>query len=557
LLPQAAMAQSAGQVDRDAQRILEQQQQQARERAEQFEQSRSRPPTGDTIEAQTAPVADNGSCVAVREVRLAGASRYGAETFADVLGTLRGDCVTIGAIDGVLRAMTDRYVHDGFVTSRAVVGPQDLKSGILTITVIEGRLGGLKDKGSGKHYGRGEIAAAFPARAGDRLNLRALEQGVDQLGRMAKGDPKIDIAPGETPGTSIVLVTRQPLSRWIRPSVSINNEGAASTGRWQTTKSLDMDSLLGLADSWSLYHQGAASDDGERRNLAYGGFVSVPRGWWTLSLSSGFSSYRSVLSGNGLRFATHGRTYTGSATLERMVFRDGKTKLSLNGGLALLDTRNFVQGIALQSSSYRIVTGTLGARWQRRLAKTQLSLSGSYDQGLGLLDAHTVDTGPGGATGRYHRVTLDAAAQTPLALGPSRLTNMLVLRGQWGFDNLFPANRFSLGGSSTVRGFRDDGISGRTGASLREQLGFGIVDVLKAQPHLATSLSGYLAYDVGGIRPVEGDPFERGLLQSMSAGLTARSRHLQAELTVAVPVTAPAWVRHPKALFSSSIRILL
>lgn len=493
----------------------------------------------------------------VRDVRLVGADHYRPDEFLDVLQPLRGPCTGIAAIDTALRAITDRYVHDGFVTSRAAVGPQDLNLGVLTITMIEGRVGDIKGAPGSRRYGAGEIAAAFPTRGGDRLNLRALEQGVDQLARLAKGDPKIDIAPGETPGTSIVLINRQPLARWIRPSVVFNNEGAASTGRWQVAKSLDIDSLFGVADTWSLYHQGAASGDGERRNLAYGGFASIPNGWWTVSLSSGFSSYRSVLEGNGLRFATHGRTYTGSATVDRMVFRDAKTKLSLSAGLALLDTRNFVQGIRLQTSTYRIVSGTVNARWQRYLARTQVSLSGGYDQGLGLLGAHTVDTGPDGATGRFHRLTMDVAAQTPFTIGESRLTNLLALRGQWGFDDVFPADRFSVGGSSTVRGFRDDGISGRTGASLREQLSLGIADLLRARPAIATSLSGYLAYDVGGIRPAEGDRFERGLLQSVSVGLMARNRHLEAGVTLAVPVTAPAWVGHPAALFSSSIRILL
>ncbi|WP_184505062.1 ShlB/FhaC/HecB family hemolysin secretion/activation protein [Sphingomonas endophytica] len=557
LLSQGAAAQSAGQVDREAQRILEQQQQQARERAEQFDKSRTRPPSGEDAQAPIAAGLRGSGCVVVREVRLSGGNHYPADSFADVVAPLRGDCVGTDAIDAALRAITDRYVRDGFVTTRAMVGPQDLKSGVLTITVIEGRIGGIEGAGSGKHYGAGEIAAAFPNRAGDRLNLRALEQGVDQLARMAKGDPKIDIAPGTAPGTSTVLIARQPLSRWLRPAVLINNEGAASTGRWQASASLDADSLLGIADSWSFYYQGNPSKGRERRNSAYGGFASLPRGWWTLSLSTGYSAYHSVLSGNGLRFATRGRTATGSATLDRMMFRDARNKLALSAGLSLLDTRNFIQGIALRTSSYRIVSGLAGVRWQRRLGKTQLSLSGGYDQGLGLLGAHTVDTGPGGATGRYHRITFDAATQTPLAIGRSRLINALVLRGQAAFDNVFPANRLSLGGSSTVRGFRDDGISGRTGVALREQLGFGIVDLARAQPELATSLSGYLAYDAGAIRPVRDDHFERGLLQSGSAGLMMRSRHVQAEVAAAIPVTAPAWVRHPKALFSTSIRILL
>lgn len=555
-IPLPVVAQAA-QIDREAQRIQEQQQQQARDRAEQFDRSQSRAPTGKEVRSPDTAGPDGGGCAAIKSVRLVGASRYPLKSFSAILDPLRGSCVGIAAIDAGLRAITDRYVHDGFVTTRAFVGPQDLKSGALTITVIEGQVGGFKGAGDGRSYGTGEMEAAFPARPGDRLNLRALEQGVDQLARLAKGDPKIDIAPGDVPGTSLVLVDRQPLSRWIRPSITINDQGAANTGRWQASAGLEIDSLLGVADSWSLYYQGNASPDRERRAYAYGGFLSLPQGWWTVSMSAGASGYRSVLEGNGLRFTASGRTLTGSATLDRMVFRDAQTKLSLSAGLSLLDTRNLVHGITLRSGSYRIVTGDVGIRWQRRVAKTQLSVSGSYDQGLGALGAHTVDTGPGGATGRFHRLRLDTMAQTPFEIGKSRMTNVFVLRGQWSLDNVFPADRFSLGGPSTVRGFRDDGISGRTGIAFRDQLGIGLIDLGKAYPELATAVSAYLAYDVGAIRPVRGDPFERGSLQSLSAGLMARGRHVQAEFTLAVPLSAPVWVRHSPTLFSTNIRITL
>lgn len=561
-LPVPALAQSVpgivpGQVDREAQRILEQQQQQARERADTFRDARDRPPSGEEIAPEPQAPSGPGGCAPIQAVRIVGMTRYRETDFAPDIAALRGACTSIAAIDAALRAITNRYVRDGLVTSRAFVGPQDLKAGTLTITVIEGRVGAVRSAPGPSLYGSQEIAASFPVGKDALLNLRALEQGVDQLARMAKGDPRIDIAPGDVPGTSTVLVKRGPQARWLRPSLAFNNDGPASTGRWQGTASIDADSLLGIADAWSFYYQRDASADRARGSHAYGGFVSLPRGWWTLSLSAGASAYHSVLAGNGLAFATRGRSWNASVLLDRMVHRDAKTKLSLWGGLALSDTQNFIQGIQLRTGSYRIVTARAGARWQRRVGRTQVTASLGYDRGLGILGAHTVDTGPGGATGRFSLIGIEAGAQTPLALGPTRLTNTLLVRGQWGFEALFPAGRFSLGGPSTVRGFRDDGISGRSGIALREQLGFGIVDLARATPGLTTRLSGFLAYDVGAIRAVASDPFERGVLQSMSAGLRAQGRHAQGEVSVSVPLSAPAWVRHPAALVSATMRILL
>lgn len=554
--PPAAFAQSLpGDLGRDAQRIQEEQAQQSRERAEQFEQSRERPPSGEDVEPESTPAADGGGCAGIREVRLTGITRYKAEDFGADLERVKGSCVKIGAIDDALRAITNRYIGDGYVTSRAFVGPQDLGTGVLVITVIEGRLGAVQGDGA-KSYGAGELSSAFPSVRGKILNLRALEQGVDQLARMAKADPSIDIAPGDLAGTSTVLVKRRPLARWLRPSLAFNNEGSASTGRWQGTASLDIDSLFGLADVWSFYYQRGVDDHPLRGNRAYGGFVSLPHGWWTMSISVGASAYNSVLQGNGMSFATRGESWNASATLDRMIYRDARTKLSVSAGLAVIDTKNFIQGIELRTGSYRMVTGRIAARWQKRVGRSVVALSGGYDRGLSILGAHAVDTGPGGATGKFNLIGMDMSLQTPFAIGPTKLTNTVIVRGQWGFDNLFPAQRFSLGGSSTVRGFRDDGISGRSGVALREQVSFGIVDLARNKPALATSVSGFLAYDMGAIRAVSADPFERGLLQSMSTGLRVQGQHVQAEVAVSVPISAPKFVRHA-ALVSATIRIVL
>lgn len=558
VVAQGASAQSTpGSLDRDAQRIQDNQAQQARERAQQFDARQQRPPSGTQPELGTTPQGtDSEGCAAIHAVIIAGMTRYSEGDFAAELAQLKGDCINVGAINTALRAITNRYVADGFVTSRAFVGPQNLKDGNLTITVIEGSISGVKGKGT-KPYHPQELAAAFPAHKGDTLNLRALEQGVDQLARLAGGDPSIDVAPGDAPGSSAVLVQRKPQAPWLRPALAINNDGAASTGRLTGTATLDADSLLGLADLWSLYYSQNLGNNPTQGNHAWGGFVSLPHGWWTLSLSGGGSDYHSVLTGNGLSFVSNGKSWNAGATLNRLMHRDAHTKLSLSLGLALLDTSNFIQGIRLRTGSYRIVSARMDTHWQHRSGASLISVNLGFVRGLGILGAYAANTGPGGPTSRFSLISGDAAWQSRFAVGSTRFTNAVTLRGQWGFDNIFPAERFSLGGTSTVRGFRDDGISGRTGFAFREQLGFGIVDLARTDPRLATTISGFLAYDLGGIRPNAYSSYEHGLMQSGTIGVRAQNRHVQADLALSLPITAPSWVGHKGSEIYASLRIVL
>lgn len=556
----SAFAQDTSAINRGAERILEQQQERARERADTFERSRERAPGGEEIRKEAAPaemVADS-QCLPIQELQVLGITQYNQAIFADALKPLTGPCVSVSAINGALRAITNRYIGDGFITSRALINKQSLKDGMLTITVVEGRVSNIKPNGDDKKaYGKGELATAFPQAKGKILNLRAIEQGADQLARMSKASPSIDIAPGTEPGTSDVLVKRNPASRWLRSTLILDNDGYQRTGQRQGTAIVDADSVLGVGDVWSLYFQQSDSGQSNRLARAFGGFVSLPHGWWTLSLSAGRYNYRSVLEGDGFTASTSGRTWNTSASLDRMIFRDAKNTLVLSGGLAMTDTTNFIETVRLESSSYRIVSAKFGARWQRRIGESQLRVSGSYDRGLDVLGAHTFNTGKGGATGKFNLFEADAILVSPFSIGPTKLSNTLIVRGQWSLDNLFASQRLSIGGPSTVRGFNDDGLSGRSGFSLREQINVGILQTAAKSPVLRTSVTGFLGYDIGAIKAQENDPFERGVIHSAVAGLRAQSRHLFGEVGLAVPISFPSFVRAPDTRVSASIRLMM
>ncbi|MGX4731392.1 POTRA domain-containing protein, partial [Pseudomonas corrugata] len=76
----------------------------------------------------------------------------------------------------------DHYIEKGLVTSRAYLPQQDLSSGHLQVLVVEGRLEGLKGAENSQLSAR-ELAMAFPGKTGDLVNLREIEQMVDQLNR--------------------------------------------------------------------------------------------------------------------------------------------------------------------------------------------------------------------------------------------------------------------------------------------------------------------------------------------------------------------------------------
>ncbi|MGY2263443.1 POTRA domain-containing protein, partial [Pseudomonas sp. SDO55104_S430] len=123
---------------------------------------------------------------------------------------------------------------------------QDLSGGHLQVLVVEGRLEALKSAPDSQLSER-ELAMAFPGKAGDLVNLREIEQLVDQLNRLPSNQAKMELAPGKNVGGSEVLVTNSPQKPW-RVGLSRSNDGQRSTGEQQWGTTFDWDSPLGLAD---------------------------------------------------------------------------------------------------------------------------------------------------------------------------------------------------------------------------------------------------------------------------------------------------------------------
>ncbi len=554
------MAQSGGgsspldQVTREAERIQEREAERLRTREQEFRDAQTTPPSGEEVRPEQTIDLQGAQCVALKTVSITGLTLYKRDAFAKELDSLLGPCTGIDAINKVLRAITNRYILDGYVTSRAIVGPQDLQDGSLEIVVFEGVLTKIKAEKDG--FSARTLDMAFPGLEGDILNLRALEQGVDQLSRLPSVEPNIDIVPGIEQGSSDVVVTRKVLGPRFRPSVVFSNDGSLSTGRVQANIGEDFDNLLGLADYWSLYATRSVENAAFKGSHAFGGSLSVPYGFWTVSVSGGRSEYESVLQGNEQSFLSTGRSWNGSAILDRMLYRNAKTKISVSATLALSDSENRIQGIRLSTSSYRLVTGAIDWRVQHRLGKGLLSGGVGFTRGLNGLGANAADTGPGGPRLQFRVVDANLGYQQQIDMLGIPTNYSATVRAQTALDPVFSSNRFSLGGSSTVRGFRDDGISGRHGAFMRQQIEFPLLALLgkKEKWQMVTT---FVGYDAGGIIRRENDRFERGFLQSSTLGVRIRHKNIQAELSASAPFSAPSFVDRKRVELAASLRFSL
>lgn len=547
------LAQATPEAERRAAEIQTRQEQRERLRQEQLLDRQRPEPSGSTIEMPTPAATRSDACTTIRSIEFASMTRYPAARFAPEIAAATGSCVRLEAINALLRAVTNAYVADGHVTSRAVVGPQDLRDGTLRVTVIEGELEAVEPAPGGPN--RRSLAAAFPGLAGEILNLRDIEQGLDQLNRLASNDATIDIQPGRTEGTSRLVVANRRKDDRVRVELAADNSGQAATGRYQSTLSLEADNLLGTADFWSVYYSRDAMQRRARGTEGLGGFVSQPYGPATLSVSGGLYRYDSVIQGQNQRFASGGESWNLLVNLDRLLLRDAETKLVASASLRLTDTENSIRGIRLRTSSYRLVTAGLSGQLQQRVGQGLASLSLGVRRGIDALGANAAAAGPGGPRLEFTKLSATAAYQRRLTVRERDIFYAGQLVAQATDRPVFPAERFGLGGPGTVRGFLEDGLSGDNGFFTRHQLSRNLLEAGAAPGGWpATRLAGFVGYDAGLIIRDKRDRFERGMLHGVAGGLMLDCGRLSAELTLAAPIAAPSFVDADPVELTGSVR---
>ncbi|WP_421548852.1 ShlB/FhaC/HecB family hemolysin secretion/activation protein [Pseudomonas sp. QD4] len=536
---QAAPVQTPG--DRDL--IRDRQQQLLQEQQKRLEELQQLP--GKSLPPAPTEKADEQRCFTIKTVVLDGAEHLSSGDRDRLLAPYRNQCLSVGQINTLLKAITHHYLERGYVTTRAYLPAQDLSTGELKIVVVEGRLESLDSSALASSR---ELAMTFPGQVGDVLNLRELEQLVDQLTRLPSRQAELELAPGDEVGGSRVGLKGERLKPW-RVSATRNNDGDKTTGEQQMGVGLDWDSPLGLADQLSLRANQDAVSDRWRHSDNQSLYYSLPWGWWTLSYSYSQSYYRTRNDDAGFAFEFDGVSKSQQLRAERVLHRDNLSKTGMSLGLSQLHTRNYIDDNFIDVSSNRITETQLGFNHGRRIGSAFVNADIGWQQGIGALDAQ----GSGHPRGsepvaRYNKYTLTLSYLQPFRLWDENFSFDSLATGQRSEDVLFSPQRISLGGVSSVRGFQDQSLSGDSGGYWRNQLRWRRAVTWQPLLPFVHEYGAALAYDVGVIKGGRYNPDAKGRMTGNALEFNARGQYLAASVSFARSLERPGLIEkreHP------------
>lgn len=481
-------------------------------------------------------------CFPIRDITLKGADSLPAADRERLLKPYVGQCLGVSQLNELLKAITDYYIDKGRVTSRAYLPQQDLSSGHLQVLVVEGKLEGLKGA-QGSSVTDRELAMAFPGKVGAALNLREVEQLVDQLNRLPSKQAQMELTPGTQVGGSDVVVKNTLQKPW-RASLSRNNDGQKSTGEQQWGAGLEWDSPLGLADQLVLRGGHDAVSDHQKTSKNSMLYYNVPWGWWNFSYTYNESDYRTFGVTNDYKFKQNGDNQNHQLRAERVVHRDDVSKTSLNVGVAHLRTNNYILDTRTTSSSNRLSELQLGINHGRRIGSGFVNVDLGMQNGIGLLDAQAQDerddAGNRQPNARYRKYTATVSFLQPFTLWGESFSFSSLATGQRSEDILFSPQRISLGGSASVRGFKDQQLSGDSGGYWRNDVRWARPVTLDWLRPAFAEYGASVGYDQGVISHGRYNDDVHGRVSSNSLELFARGKHVSTSVTFAHSLERPA-----------------
>jgi hemolysin activation/secretion protein len=469
--------------------FIEEQRQQERERALRERQERSvdaRLPSGAKPAIARLPQAE-APCSRIDALSLAGER---ADEFQWLLSSAAGEqsddnpigrCLGTQGVNTVLARLQQALIERGWVTTRVLASPQDLAGGTFSLTLVPGRIAAIRFAEPA-----GDVTTlrnAIPTQAGELLNLRDIEQGLENLKRLPTAEADIQIEPsqasGARPGDSDLVVkysrARGPMGP-LRATLSLDDSGTEATGKMQAGLTVAWDGPLGLNDLAYVSLNHDAFNHSGQGTSGQTVHYSIPFGYWLLGATASRNNYRHSVAGLNGNYVYSGGTRNAELRLARLIYRDQrrKTTMALRG---FRRASNYYIDDAEIGVQRRIVGGWEASLHHREfIGDATLDGTLAYRAGtgaFGALRAPEEDRGEG--TSRMRLYTADVNLNIPFDLFGQKLRYTALWRAQWNRTPLTPQDGFAIGGRYTVRGFDGEtSLMGDRGWHLRNDLGIAL-----------------------------------------------------------------------------------
>ena len=479
-------------------------------------------------------------------------------------------------ISNILVELTNRLIEKGYVTSTASLSENNnLNSETLNLKIISGKIEKiiLNEDDSLDKLKKYFLVSTKEEKV---LNVRDLDTTTENFNYLEANNMTMEIIPSDKENYSIIKLKNEMKDKFTI-SLLTNNYGEDNqNGIWRGGTSINIDSPLGIGDrlyfSYMTVHKKKADRSWKRttESLKPGEILPIgPKGYdpakdtlpykreldlynfrytmkfrdYTLSLGSSRSENISSFYTPTTIYDMETMSSNFSVNLDKILWRNQKSKLSLGVGLKRKHNKSYIEGTLL---SDRILTiGDISLNGTTVFYGGIFGITLDYERGLRALGASNTPKA------EFKKYSLNLNYYKPLTKKLVYRFNTLTSHSK---DVLYASEKQSIGGVGSVPGYHRRGnIMGDRAIEIENELSYKIIDSEKMG-----RLSPYISYSYGAVRNNKNPSvYGKGYVSGASIGLRYSMKYLDIDLAYAKALSHSSYIkpRDREIYFSTSLKI--
>ena len=486
-------------------------------------------------------------------------------------------------IQNLLTDLTNKLISKGYTTS--VVNfdrNNDLTTGTLNLEIVAGKIEDIKIN-SGNGLDKYKEFFMFPKNKGKILNIRDIDTATDNFNSINANNMTMEVLPGRKENYSRIEV-KNILKNKYTVGILANNYGdSKQNGIWRRGINLNIDSPLGIGDNFYFTYMTVPKKDPSRswkktvEQLQPGEILPIgPTGYdplkgdtlpykrrldmfnfgytmkfrtYTLKLNSSKSIQESSFYSANTVYDMYSGSHTLSADLEKILFRNQKSKVSLDLGIKRKHNQSYLEKSVL--SDRKLAIGTVSLNATTSVFGGIFGSSFGYERGLKIFhaerDSGKIDTTP---KAQFHKYSMNLSYYKPI-------TNKLVYRanvsGSYSNDVLYGSERQTIGGVGSVGGYHTrESIQGDKAIEVSNEIAYSI-PVKKF-----AVVSPYVNYGYGAAKyNRDKSKYRTGYVTGMTAGIRFDTKIFDFDFGYARPMSHSDYLSPKKQemYFSGSLKV--
>ncbi|MGR3278974.1 ShlB/FhaC/HecB family hemolysin secretion/activation protein [Acaryochloris marina NIES-2412] len=416
------------------------------------------------------PQADSAIILTPSRFIFQGNTLFTDEQLQVVVSEFIGKPISVGELFQLEEAITQLYVSEGYLNSGAIVADTgaeiDPSNAEITLQIIEGKVSEVEITGARRleNYVRARVN---PVTKGV---LR--EQEIQETLRWLQIDPlikglNVQLRPGQNAGQAILALAVEP-AKPLAVEVFANNNRSPSVGTFERGATTAYRNVTGLGDIFSLTYRNSTGSNVINANYTVP--INIKNGTLSASFTYGDNDITEEpfdlidLNTNAIQYELSYRQ-----PILRKISGEQIQEFALGVSLSRLESDESILGTPFPLTEGADNTGQTNStvlrfiqEFANRDQNDSIILRSQFNIGLPISTRNADLFGDG--------FFVAWRGQTLWVHQFSKLTWINRAGVQFADGPLIPSEQFSLGGVSTIRGFRQDGVTRDSGLFMSSEL---------------------------------------------------------------------------------------